>query len=95
MSKVLVSFRFDEERLKELDYLASVYTHGNRTLFLERLVRRVWWLEPLAYYGKYRLKGFGINRLDRDRFLDAWKIFLCEVADNYDIDLYIQPTAGR
>lgn len=81
MAKILVSFRIDEERIKELDYLASVYTHGNRTLFLERVIRRFWWLEPLALHGKYRTKGFGVNRLDHERFKAAWNIFITQVSD--------------
>lgn len=81
MSKVLVSFRFDEDCIKELDYLASVYTHGNRTVFLERAISRYWWLESLALHGKYRTSGFGVNRSDRERFKSAWDLFICQVAD--------------
>lgn len=81
MAKVLVSFRFDEERIKELDYLASVYTHGNRTVLLERMIRRYWWLEPLALKGKYRTPGFGVNIVDKQRIKSAWDIFTSQVFD--------------
>lgn len=83
-NKVLVSFRFDSDTLAALDYLASVYTHGNKTVFLERVVRRYWWLEPLALFGKYRTPGFGISLSDRVRFKSAWDIFTSQVFDNHN-----------
>lgn len=81
MAKVLVSFRFKEDRIRELDYLASVYTHGNRTVLLERLIRRMWWLEPLALHGKYRIPGFGVGGPDRERIKLAWDVFTSQVID--------------
>lgn len=79
MAKVLVSFRFDEDRLKELEELANVYTNGNRTVLLSRLVRQMYFLESLAKYGRYR-SGFGVCRSDRERFKDAWNVWMCNIS---------------
>lgn len=78
MSKVLVSFRFDEDCLRELTELSFVYTNGNRTDLLERLVRQMYFLEPLAKFGRYR-SGFGVCGSYRQRFKDAWNVWMCNI----------------
>lgn len=83
MGKVLISLRFDTERLAELDKLADVYTNGNRTELLQRLVRQMYFLEPLALYGKYRTPGFGVNGRDRERFVDAWNVWMCNINSDF------------
>ena len=81
MAKKLVSFRLEQDRLEELQELASVYTNGNCTKLIENLVRRMYWLEPLALQGKYRTKGFGIAGQERQRIKDAWEIWTTQVVD--------------
>ena len=81
MAKKLVSFRLEQDRLEELQELASVYTNGNCTKLIENLVRRMYWLEPLALQGKYRTKGFGIAGQERQRIQDAWEIWTTQVVD--------------
>lgn len=75
MSKKLVSFRLDEDRLSELQELADVYTKGNCTRLIEGLIRRMYFLEPLALRGRYR-SGFGCSGKDQSRFFDAWDIWV-------------------
>lgn len=76
MAKKLISFRFDEDRIEELKELADVYTNGNTTRLLEHLIRRMYFLEPLALQGKYRTKGFGINLSERQHIKEAWDIWV-------------------
>lgn len=78
MSKVLVSFRIEQDRLNELTELSSVYTNGNRTELLERLVRQMYFLEPLAKYGRYR-SCFGVSGPDHKRFKDAWNVWMFNI----------------
>lgn len=77
--KKLVSFRLDPDRLEELQELASVYTQGNSTALLEALIRRMYFLEPLALHGVYR-SGFGISRSEQRRFAEAWDIWVTNSA---------------
>lgn len=80
MAKKLVSFRFDEDRLEELQELAAVYTNGNSTKLIENLIRRMYFLEPLALQGKYRTPGFGVAGKDRERIKSAWDTWVnCNV----------------
>lgn len=72
MAKKLVSFRLEEDRLEELKELAGVYTNGNSTELIEDLIRRMYFLEPLALKGKYRTPGFGVCGKDWQRIKDAW-----------------------
>lgn len=81
MAKKLVSFRFNTDRLEELQELANVYTSGNATKLLENLIRRMYFLEPLALRGKYRTQGFGINLSEQKRFKDAWDLWTTQVID--------------
>ena len=76
MSKKLVSFRLDQNTLAELQDLANVYTNGNCTKLIERLIRRMYFLEPLALEGKYRTPGFGVGSDYQKRFKDAWDIWI-------------------
>lgn len=76
MTKKLVSFRFEAERLEELRELANVYTNGNATDLLEGLIRRMYFLEPLAMTGKYRTKGFGVNRTYQEKIKEAWDLWM-------------------
>lgn len=78
MAKKLVSFRLDEDRLEELQELASVYTKGNCTQLIEDLIRRMYFLEPLALQGKYRTPGFGIAGKDRQHIKDAWDTWVTQ-----------------
>lgn len=75
MSKKLVSFRLDQDRLLELQDLANVYTNGNCTKLIEYLIGRMYFLEPLALKGIYRTPGFGVNLSDQKRFKAAWDIW--------------------
>lgn len=75
MGRKLTSFRFDSDRLEELQELANVYTNGNATRLLENLIRRMYFLEPLALRGKYRTPGFGITGKEQQRFKEAWEIW--------------------
>ena len=76
MAKKLVSFRMDEDRIAELRELADVYTNGNATDLIETLIRRMYFLEPLALTGKYRTPGFGIAGQDRERIKSAWDTWI-------------------
>lgn len=76
MAKKLVSFRLEEDRIKELQELANVYTNGNSTRLIEALVRRMYFLEPLALQGEYRTPGFGVDKSAQKRFKDAWDIWV-------------------
>lgn len=76
MAKKLISLRVDEDRLEELKELANVYTNGNATQLIELLIRRMYFLEPLALEGKYRTPGFGVDRPARERFYEAWDIWI-------------------
>ena len=76
MAKKLISFRMDEDRTQELRELANVYTKGNCTELIENLIRRMYFLEPLALHGKYRTPGFGIAGQERQRIKDAWDIWV-------------------
>ena len=79
MSKKLISFRLEEDRIEELRELANVYTNGNATDLVEFLIRRMYYLEPLALRGKYREKGFGVAGKDRERIKSAWDTWLNSV----------------
>lgn len=83
MSKQLVSFRFSDDSISELDYLASVYTNGNRTLLISKLIRQMYFLEPLALKGKYRTPGFGVSGPARDQFITAWNIWMCNINNDF------------
>lgn len=76
MAKKLVSFRLDEDRLEELQELANVYTKGNCTKLIEDLIRRMYFLEPLALRGKYRTPGFGVTGKDWQRIKEAWDVWV-------------------
>lgn len=76
MAKKLVSFRMNEDRIEELRELANVYTNSNATELIERLIRRMYFLEPLALKGKYRTPGFGVSQNDQKRFKEAWDIWV-------------------
>lgn len=76
MAKKLISLRLNEDRLKELRELANVYTNGNTTQLIETLIRRMYFLEPLALEGKYRDPGFGVNKTEQEKFYDAWDIWI-------------------
>ena len=78
MAKKLVSFRFEEDRLAELKELADVYTKGNCTTLIEDLVRRMYFLEPLALKGEYRTPGFGIAGKERQRIKEAWDTWVTQ-----------------
>lgn len=78
MAKKLVSFRMEEHRIEELRELANVYTNGNATDLIEHLIRRMYFLEPLALLGKYRTPGFGITGEDRKRIKSAWDVWINE-----------------
>lgn len=78
MGKKLVSFRMNEDRIEELRELADVYTNGNATELIEKLIRRMYFLEPLALTGKYRTPGFGVAGKDRERIRSAWDTFINE-----------------
>lgn len=79
MAKKLVSFRLDEDRLEELQELASVYTKGNSTKLIEALIRQMYFMEPLALRGKYRTPGFGVTGQQQQRFKDAWDIWMTNI----------------
>lgn len=76
MAKKLVSFRMEENRITELRELSDVYTNGNATTLVESLIRRMYFLEPLALTGKYRTPGFGITGKDRERIKTAWEVWI-------------------
>lgn len=76
MAKKLISFRMEEDRIEELRELANVYTKGNATQLIEFLIRRMYFLEPLALRGKYRTPGFGIAGQERERIKSAWDTWL-------------------
>lgn len=76
MAKKLISFRMEEHRIEELRELADVYTNGNATELIEQLVRRMYFLEPLALRGKYRTPGFGIAGEDRRRIKEGWELWV-------------------
>lgn len=78
MAKKLVSFRLEEDRIAELQELANVYTKGNSTKLIEALIRRMYFLEPLALSGKYRTPGFGVAGQMQKRFKDAWDIWVTD-----------------
>lgn len=78
MAKKLVSFRMEEHRIEELRELANVYTNGNATDLIENLIRRMYFLEPLALRGKYRTPGFGITGETRQRIKSAWDIWITD-----------------
>lgn len=80
MAKKLVSFRMNTDRIEELRELADVYTDGNATELIERLIRRMYFLEPLALRGKYRTQGFSVTGKDRERIKSAWDTWV-----NYNI----------
>lgn len=75
MAKKLVSFRFEESRLEELRELADVYTNGNATHLLEGLIRRMYFLEPLAMQGKYRSIG-SVTKTYQERIRQSWDIWM-------------------
>ena len=79
MAKKLVSFRFDEDRIEELQELANVYTKGNSTKLIEALIRQMYFMEPLALRGKYRTPGFGVTGQQQKRFKDAWDIWMTNI----------------
>lgn len=76
MAKKLISFRMEEHRIEELRELADVYTNGNATELIEQLIRRMYFLEPLALRGKYRTPGFGIAGEDRKRIKEGWELWV-------------------
>jgi hypothetical protein len=78
MAKRLISFRMEENRIEELRELADVYTNGNATELVEYLIRRMYFLEPLALSGKYRTSGFGVAGETRRMFQSAWNIWINE-----------------
>ena len=76
MAKKIISFRMNPDRIEELRELADVYTDGNATELIERLIRRMYFLEPLALRGKYRTPGFGVTGKDRERIKSAWDTWI-------------------
>lgn len=76
MAKTLVSFRMNDDRIAELRELADVYTNGNATALVESLIRRMYFLEPLALSGKYRTPGFGVSGSDRECIKSAWDVWV-------------------
>lgn len=79
MAKKLVSFRFDEDRIEELQELANVYTKGNSTKLIEALIRQMYFMEPLALRGKYRTPGFGVTGQQQKQFKEAWDIWMANI----------------
>lgn len=76
MAKKLISLRMNQDRIDELRELADVYTNGNATELIESLIRRMYFLEPLALRGKYRTPGFGITGRQQEEFKSAWDIWI-------------------